>query len=84
MLPSGTDTNGPLLITSYASPLAAAARAIQEDQDQFEQAVRHTVPAILNVRHREHQPVMAEPLATVAAQAAVNALVMKLSAVRQI
>ena len=62
--------------------LAAAARAMQEVQDQLEQAVAHMVSAILTARQREHRPVIPEPLAAVAAQAAVNAL-MKLSAIRQ-
>ena len=62
--------------------LAAAARAMQELQDQFDRAVAHMVSAILTARRREHRPVIPEPLATVAAQAAVNALT-KLSAVRQ-
>ena len=62
--------------------LAAAARAMQEVQDQLERAVAHMVSAILTARQREHRPVIPEPLAAVAAQAAVNAL-MKLSAIRQ-
>jgi hypothetical protein len=40
------------------------------------------VSAVLTARRREHRPVIPEPLATVAAHAAVNAL-MKLSAIRQ-
>jgi len=62
--------------------LAAAARAMQEVQDQLEQAVAHMVSAILTARQREHRSAIPEPLAAVAAQAAVNAL-MKLSAIRQ-
>ena len=62
--------------------LAAAARAMQEVQDQLEQAVAHVVSAILTARQREHRPVIPEPLAAVAGQGAVNALV-KLSAIRQ-
>jgi hypothetical protein len=62
--------------------LAAAARAMHEVQDQFEQAVANVVSTILTARQREHRPVIPKPLVTVAAQAAVNAL-MKLSAVRQ-
>lgn len=62
--------------------LAAAAHAMQEVQDRLEQAVAHMVSAVLTAREREHRPLIPEPLATVAAQAAVNAL-MKLSAVRQ-
>ena len=55
---------------------------MQEVQDRFEQAVTHIVLAILTARQRQHRPVIPEPLATVAAQAAVNAF-MKRSAIRQ-
>ena len=61
--------------------LAAAARAMQELQDQFEQAVAQMVAAIVTVRRGEHRPAIPAPLANVAAQAAVNALT-KLSAIR--
>jgi hypothetical protein len=54
--------------------LAAAARAMQELQDQFDRAVAHMVSAILASRRRDHRPIIPGPLATVAAQAAVNAL----------
>jgi hypothetical protein len=60
--------------------LAAAARAMQELQDQFEHAVAHMVSALLTARKKEHRPVIPQPLATVAAQAAVNEL-MKLPAI---
>jgi hypothetical protein len=59
--------------------LAAAARAMQELQDQFEDAAAQMVSDILTAR-REHRPAIPEPLAKVAAQAAVYALT-KLSAV---
>ena len=62
--------------------LAAAARAMQELQDQLDRAVAHMVSAVLAARRREHRPVIPGPLATVAAQAAVNALT-KLSVTRQ-
>jgi hypothetical protein len=62
--------------------LAAAARAMQELQDQFDHAVAFMVSAVLAPRRRVHRPVIREPLARVAAQAAVNAL-SKLSAIRQ-
>jgi hypothetical protein len=61
--------------------LAATARAMQKLQDQLDRAVAHMVSAILASRRRDHRPVIPEPLATVAAQAAVNALT-KLSVVR--
>jgi hypothetical protein len=62
--------------------LAAAARAMQELQDQLDRAVAHMVSAILASRGRDHRAVIPEPLATVAAQAAVNALT-QLSVIRQ-
>jgi hypothetical protein len=62
--------------------LAAAARAMQEVQDPLERAVAHMVSAVLTARRREQRPGIPEPLATVAAQAGVNALT-KLSAIRQ-
>jgi hypothetical protein len=62
--------------------LAAGARAMQELQDQFDRAVARMVSAILTSGRKEHRSVIPESLATVAAQAAVNALT-KLSAVRQ-
>jgi hypothetical protein len=61
--------------------LAAAAHAMQDLQDQFNRAVTHTVSAILASRRREHRQAIPKPLATVAVQAAVNALT-QLSAVR--
>jgi hypothetical protein len=72
-------TNGDHIVCDF---LAAAARAMQELQDQFDRAVAHMVSAILASRRRDHRSVIPEPLATVAAQAAVNALT-KLSVVRQ-
>jgi hypothetical protein len=62
--------------------LAAAAHVMQEVQDRLSQAVTHMVSAILTARQREGRPAIPQPLATVAAQAAVNALT-NLSAVRQ-
>lgn len=59
--------------------LAAVARAMQEVQDHFEQAVTHVVSAVLTARDKEHRSVVPEPLAEVASQAAINAL-MRLSA----
>jgi hypothetical protein len=61
--------------------LAAIARAMQEFQDQLDRAVERIVSLVLTSRRREHRPVIPEPLAKVAAQAAVNAL-SRLSAVR--
>jgi hypothetical protein len=62
--------------------LAAAARAMQELQDQFDRAVALMVSAVLAPRRRVHRPAIPEPLVRVAAQAAVDAL-SKLSAIRQ-
>lgn len=61
--------------------LASAARAMQEVQDEFEHAVTRIVSAVLTARKGERRPLIPEPVAVVAAQAAVNAL-MKLSAIR--
>jgi hypothetical protein len=61
--------------------LAAAAHTMQDLQDQFNRAVTHMVSAILASRRRDHRQAIPKPLATVAAQAAVNALT-QLSAVR--
>lgn len=41
--------------------LAAAARAMQELQDQFGRAVVHMVSTILTARRREQRPVIPEP-----------------------
>jgi len=61
--------------------LAAAAHAMQELQDQFDSAGAHMVAAILASKGRGHRPMIPGPVATVAAQAAVNALT-KLSLVQ--
>ena len=70
-----------MLITSSAIFLPQR-HAMQEVQDQLERAVAHMISAVLTARRKEHRPGIPEPLAAVAAQAAVNTL-MKLSAIRQ-
>jgi len=54
--------------------LAATARAMQELQGQFDRAVERIVSLVLASRRRDHRLEIPEPVAKVAAQAAVNAL----------
>jgi hypothetical protein len=61
--------------------LAATARAMQELQGQFDRAVERIVSLVLASKRREHRLGIPEPVAKVAAQAAINEL-SRLSVIR--
>jgi hypothetical protein len=62
--------------------LAAAAHAMEKFRDQFQHYVEHIVATVLASRRGQKRQAIPEPVARVAAQAAVNAL-MKLTPARE-